>query len=128
MDWQGFPECERRNGWDFATVTVDKAAQRDTEERVRRPGTPDAVWEALEEHPTDYSGMSGGPLWWIKEDLGGDVDNEMGKPVLWGIAFLQWGSDAEGGIELNCHGPRSIERITCVDYSHTTPSPSASVM
>ena len=124
VGYDDFPKCERRNGWDFVTVTVDKATQRGTEERVRLPGIPDAAWEALEKHPSDYSGVSGGPLWWIKEDESGEVDSETDNPGLWGMAFLQWGSDAERGIELNCHGPESIERITSVDYSHTTPSPS----
>ena len=125
---EDFPRCEQRKGWDFVTVTVDKVANRNTEEKIRLAGTPEAVWETLEKHPTDYRGVSGGPLWWIKEDESGEVDSETDNPGLWGMAFLQWGSDAERGIELNCHGPESIERITSVDYSHTTPSPSPSRM
>ena len=107
-----FPKCDERNGWDFVTVTVNKAAQHDTEERIRPPATPESVWEILEKHPTDYSGMSGGPLWWMRENEAGEVDNGVSNPCLWGIVFLQWGSDAERGVELNCHGPESIERVT----------------
>ena len=123
-----FPECDRRDGWDFVTVTVDKSSERDTQERIRRPGTPNGVWEALEEHPSSYGGVSGGPLWWIKEGEPGDVDSTTNCPVLWGVAFSQLGNDATDGILLNCHGPESIERITSVDYSHTTPSPAESRM
>ena len=123
-----FPECERREGWDFVTVTADKSCERDTQERIRHPGTPNAVWEALEEHPSSYGGVSGGPLWWMTEGEPGDIDSTTSRPVLWGIVFSQWGKDAEDGIELNCHGPESIERITSVDYSQTTPSPAPSRM
>ena len=123
-----FPECDRREGWDFVTVTVDKSSQRGTEERIRHPGTPNAGWNALEEHPSSYGGVSGGPLWWIKEGEPGDVDSTTNSLVLWGVAFSQWGDNAKDGILLNCHGPESIERITSIDYSHTTPSPSASRM
>ena len=107
-----FPECDRREGWDFVTVTVDKEADRNTEERIRLPGIPNAVWEALEEHPTKYSGVSGGALWWINEGKPGDVGSTSNNPVLWGIVFSQWGEDTTDGIELNCHGPESIDRIT----------------
>ena len=107
-----FPKCDERNGWDFVTVTVNKAAQQGTEERIRLPGTPDSIWEVLENHPTDYSGMSGGPLWWIRENEAGEVGNGISNPCLWGMVFLQWGNDAERGVELNCHGPESIERMT----------------
>lgn len=123
-----FPERDRRDGWDFVTVSVDKSSERETEERIRPAGTPMAVWDALEEHPTDYSGVSGGPLWWINVGESEDVDSTTNNPVLWGIAFSQWGREAKDGIELNCHGPESIERITSVDYSHTTPSASPSRM
>ena len=123
-----FPECDRREGWDYLTVTADKSSERDIQERVRHPGTPTAVWEALEEHPSSYRGVSGGPLWWMMEGESGEIDSRTNRPVLWGIVFSQWGEDANDGIQLNCHGPESIERITSVDYSHTTPSPSPSRM
>ena len=114
-----FPERDTREGWDYMTVMVDKEEERDTEERIRPPGIPDEIWDACDTHPTDFRAMSGGPMWCVREGSAADFEDIAGNAVLWGMCFTQWGKDAKEGVEINCHGPGSIERITARGSEHS---------
>ena len=96
------------------TGVVDKADERDTMERIRMPKVPDWVYENCEEHPVKFSGMSGGPWWRVQVDGDEEEDGEIRNWELWGITFLKSGRGANDGLEFNCYGPVSIERITSV--------------
>ena len=107
-----FPQRETHDGWDFVTTTVDHADGRETEERSRPPGVPDAAWEVFDEHPQTFGGMSGGPLWWVREPDDIDLPPEDWAIALWGMAFIEDRSPVNGRLDMHCHGPASIERIT----------------
>lgn len=107
-----FPQLETHDGWDFITTTVDHADGRATEERSRPPGVPDAAWEVFEEHPKSFSGMSGGPLWSVREPDDENLPPRDWATELWGMAFIQDRSPSDRRLDVHCHGPMSIERIT----------------
>ena len=66
----------------------------------------------FDEHPDCYRGMSGGPLWCVREPEDENASPQDWTAELWGMVFMEDRSPSSGRLDLHCHGPLSIERIT----------------